>query len=181
MVEQVTLNHLVGGSNPSRSTIYSPVLLNKRELEITTLKILLSTLLICLSSFAFANDMQFQFNSPSFNGSGYTAHVVGVYQLEQANKQKIKDNVSLAKAEEAAKAAADPINQFVMTLNSMVYQQLSQQVTNSIFGNGVEHGIITFGATTISWQKNLNGTVTVTTVTPNGRTELIVPNTTFVQ
>ena len=117
----------------------------------------------------------------AFNGSGYTAHVTSIYQLEQANKQKIKDNASLAKAEEAAKAASDPINQFVMTLNSMVYQQLSQQVTNSIFGNGVDHGLITFGATTISWQKNLNGTVTVTTVTPNGRTELIVPNTTFVQ
>ena len=125
--------------------------------------------------------MQFQFNSPAFNGSGYTAHVTSIYQLEQANKQKIKDNASLAKAEEAAKNASDPINQFVMTLNSMVYQQLSQQVTNSIFGNGVDHGLITFGTTTISWQKNLNGTVTVTTVTPRGTTELIVPNTTFVQ
>ena len=48
--------------------------------------------------------MEFQFNSPSFNGNGYTAHVTGIYQLEQANKQKIKDNQSLAKAEEAAKA-----------------------------------------------------------------------------
>ena len=145
------------------------------------MRTLLSFILICFSSFALANDIQFQFNSPAFNGSGYTAHVTSIYQLEQANKQKIKDNASLAKAEEAAKAASDPINQFVMTLNSMVYQQLSQQVTNSIFGDGVDHGIITFGATTISWQKNLNGTVTVTTVTPNGRTELIVPNTTFVQ
>ena len=134
-----------------------------------------------LSSSALANDYLFQFNSPAFNGNGYTAHVTGIYQLEQANKQKIKDNLSLAKAEEAAKAAADPINQFVMTLNSMVYQQLSQQVTNSIFGNGVDHGIITFGTTTIQWQKNLNGTVTVTTVTPRGTTELIVPSTTFVQ
>ena len=139
-------------------------------------------LVACLiSSSCLANDLQFQFNSPAFNGSGYTAHVTSVYQLEQANKQKIKDNASLAKAEEAAKAASDPINQFVMTLNSMVYQKLSQQVTDSIFGNGTDHGIVTFGATTIQWQKNLNGTVTVTTVTPNGRTELIVPNTTFVQ
>ena len=139
-------------------------------------------LVACLiSSSCLANDLQFQFNSPAFNGSGYTAHVTSVYQLEQANKQKIKDNASLAKAEEAAKAASDPINQFVMTLNSMVYQKLSQQVTDSIFGSGTDHGIVTFGATTIQWQKNLNGTVTVTTVTPNGRTELIVPNTTFVQ
>lgn len=130
---------------------------------------------------AVANELSFQFNSPAFNGNGYTAHVTGVYQLEQANKQKIKDNESLAKATEAAKAAADPINQFVMTLNSMVYQKLSQQVTDSIFGNGSDHGIVTFGATTIQWQKNNDGTVTVTTMTPNGKTELIVPNTTFVQ
>jgi len=136
---------------------------------------------ILLSSNALANDLSFQFSSPAFNGNGYTSHIVGIYQLEQANKQKIKDNISLAKAEAAAKAASDPINQFVMTLNSMVYQQLSQQVTNSIFGNGVDHGVISFGTTTIQWQKNLDGTVTVSTITPNGRTDLIVPSTTFVQ
>ena len=144
------------------------------------MKILFVTVALFATS-AVANELSFQFNSPAFNGNGYTAHVTGVYQLEQANKQKIKDNESLAKATEAAKAAADPINQFVMTLNSMVYQKLSQQVTDSIFGNGVDNGIITFGATTIQWQKNNNGTVTVTTVTPNGRTELIVPNGVFVQ
>jgi hypothetical protein len=139
-------------------------------------------LLICLyTNVSFATDLQFEFNSPAFNGNGYTAHVTGIYQLEQANKQKIKDNLSLAKAEAAAKAASDPINQFVMTLNSMVYQQLSQQVTNSIFGNGVDHGVISFGTTTIEWQKNVDGTVTVSTITPNGRTDLIVPSTTFAQ
>jgi hypothetical protein len=145
------------------------------------MKLFFAFIISLFSTLSFANDLTHEFISPSFNGNGYTAHVTGIYQLEQANKQKIKDNASLAKAEESAKAASDPINQFVMTLNSMVYQQLSQQVTNSIFGNGVDHGIIAFGATTISWQKNLNGTVTVRTVTPNGTTELIVPNTTFVQ
>ena len=133
------------------------------------------------ASVANANDLQFNFNSPAFNGNGYTAHVTGIYQLEQANKQKIKDNEALKQAQAAAKAASDPINQFVMTLNSMVYQKLSQQVTDSIFGNGVDHGVIAFGTTTISWQKNVDGTVTVTTVTPNGTTQLIVPSTTFVQ
>jgi hypothetical protein len=145
------------------------------------MRLLFAFIIFIFSTNVFANDMSFEFNSPAFNGNGYTAHVTGIYQLEQANKQKIKDNASLVKAEEAAKAASDPINQFVMTLNSMVYQQLSQQVTNSIFGNGVDHGIISFGTTTIQWQKNVNGTVTVSTITPNGRTDLIVPNTTFAQ
>jgi hypothetical protein len=145
------------------------------------MKLKLAFIISLFVSQASATDLQFEFRSPAFNGNGYTAHVTSVYQLEQANKQKIKDNLSLAKAEAAAKAASDPINQFVMTLNSMVYQQLSQQVTNSIFGNGVDHGVISFGTTTIEWQKNLDGTVTVSTITPNGRTDLIVPSTTFVQ
>lgn len=145
------------------------------------MRLLLAFIIVLITSPSVAADLEFQFNSPVFNGNGYTSHIVGVYQLEQANKQKIKDNISLAKAEAAAKAASDPINQFVMTLNSMVYQQLSQQVTNSIFGNGVNHGIISFGTTTIQWQKNLDGTVTVSTITPTGRTDLIVPSTTFVQ
>jgi hypothetical protein len=145
------------------------------------MRLLFAFIIFIFSTNAFATDMSFEFNSPAFNGNGYTAHVTGIYQLEQANKQKIKDNLSLAKAEAAAKAASDPINQFVMTLNSMVYQQLSQQVTNSIFGNGVDHGVISFGTTTIQWQKNVDGTVTVSTITPNGRTDLIVPSTTFAQ
>ena len=145
------------------------------------MRVLFVFLFALFASVANANDLQFNFNSPAFNGNGYTAHVTGIYQLEQANKQKIKDNQSLLQAQAAAKAASDPINQFVMTLNSMVYQKLSQQVTDSIFGNGVDHGVIAFGTTTISWQKNVDGTVTVTTVTPNGTTQLIVPSTTFVQ
>ena len=145
------------------------------------MRVLFVFLFALFASVANANDLQFNFNSPAFNGNGYTAHVTGIYQLEQANKQKIKDNEALQQAQAAAKAASDPINQFVMTLNSMVYQKLSQQVTDSIFGNGVDHGVIAFGTTTISWQKNVDGTVTVTTVTPNGTTQLIVPSTTFVQ
>jgi hypothetical protein len=130
---------------------------------------------------AFASDLQFNFNSPAFNGSGYTSHVTSVYQLEQSNKQKIRDEQSLANAQAAAKAASDPINQFVMTLNSMVYQKLSQEVTDSIFGTGGNAGNVSFGTTTISWFKNNDGTVTVNTMTPNGTTQLIIPTTTFVQ
>jgi hypothetical protein len=135
----------------------------------------------CLTTAAVANDLQFNFNSPAFNGNGYTAHITTIYQLEQGNKQKIKDDKSLTEAQAAAKAASDPINQFVMTLNSMVYQKLSQQVTDSIFGTGGNSGNVSFGTTTISWSKNSDGTVTVNTMTPNGITQLIIPTTTFVQ
>jgi len=135
----------------------------------------------CLTTAVFANDLQFNFNSPAFNGNGYTSHITTIYQLEQGNKQKIKDDKSLTEAQAAAKAASDPINQFVMTLNSMVYQKLSQQVTDSIFGTGGNSGNVSFGTTTISWSKNPDGTVTVNTMTPNGMTQLIIPTTTFVQ
>ena len=145
------------------------------------MRVLFVFIFALFASVANANDLQFNFNSPAFNGNGYSAHITEIYQLEEANKQKIVDNKSLASAQAAAKAASDPVNQFVMTLNSMVYQQLSQQVTNSIFGNGIDHGVIAFGTTTISWQKNTDGTVTVNTVTPNGTTQLIVPSTTFAQ
>jgi hypothetical protein len=133
------------------------------------------------STVAYASDLQFNFNSPAFSGNGYTSHLTTIYQLEQANKQKIKDDKSLAVAQASAKAASDPINQFVMTLNSMVYQKLSQEVTDSIFGTGGNSGNVSFGTTSISWYKNNDGTVTVNTMTPNGMTQLIIPTTTFVQ
>ena len=145
------------------------------------MRFLIALILFLTPCISFGGDLQFQFNSPSFNGNGYSAHVLGIYQLEQANKQKIKDADTIAAAQAAAKAAADPTNQFIATLNSMMYQQLAQQVTNSIFGNGSNHGVINVGANTIQWQKNLDNTVAVTITTPTGTTTVTVPTANFVQ
>ena len=45
---------------------------------------------------ASASEIVHQFNSPSFNGVGYSSHVLTIEQLEATRKQKIKDNEKAA-------------------------------------------------------------------------------------
>ena len=95
--------------------------------------------LILLLLFPFAvnsAEIQHSFNSPSFSGVGYSAHVLTIKQLEDQQKEKNKAIVDAIKA----KAESDAMNtaqaRFVANLESRVYSQLAKQLTDSMFGDG---------------------------------------------
>jgi len=124
--------------------------------------------LFLASSLSFANELQFQFNSPSFSGIGYSSHILTIQQLEnQAVSQNQAAAQSLA-AQAAAASANTPQAQFVSNLQSRIYSQLAQQITNSLFGdNGSSScttsttcpsGEVDVGGNTISWKLGVTGT-----------------------
>jgi hypothetical protein len=137
-------------------------------------------LFVMYSSSVSANDLIFQYNSPSFNGNGYSSHVLGIYQLELNAKQKIQDAQTVANAQAAALKLQDPVYQFMTNLNAMVYQQLAKQITDTMFGqSNSTGGTVNFQGTTITWNKNLDSSITLT-ITENSRvTSLTVPAGTF--
>ena len=144
------------------------------------MKILFIFIMSLLCTCAYANDLQFQYISPSFNGNGYTAQVLGIEQIQEANKQNILNQQAAAAANAAAAKAADPVNQFMSTLNSMIYQQLAQQITATMFGqSNATSGAAAFNGTTISWSKASNGTINLTIQNANGITTLNVPANSF--
>ena len=55
-----------------------------------------------ISSASLANELNFTFKSPAFNGNGYSAHVLTIENLEQTRKQKIIDDAKAAAAQKAA-------------------------------------------------------------------------------
>ena len=68
----------------------------------------------------------FSFKSPSFNGNGYSAHVLTIENLEHTRKQEIKDKIE-AELDKAKREAEDTnLNKFLNKLESRIYAQISQ-------------------------------------------------------
>ena len=101
--------------------------------------------LILVSSNALATELQFQFKSPSFNGAGYSAHVLTIENLEATRRQKLVED----KKAEAIKAASDAKNtnlaKFLNNLESRIYATLSQKIAEELFkDNGATSGAFVF-------------------------------------
>jgi hypothetical protein len=83
-----------------------------------------------------ANDLVFGFNSPAFNGNGYSTHVLTIHQLEQQRKDKIVADEQA----EIDRAERDYRNtnayKFQNNLESRIYAQLSRQIADALFGEG---------------------------------------------
>jgi hypothetical protein len=132
---------------------------------------------ISLTAFAVhASELVHQFNSPAFNGSGYSSHVLTIGQLETQRQQKIKDEKQSAidKAEREAKNSN--IAKFLVNVESRIYAQLSKQLADQMFAEGGKNnGTMDFQGTTISWVKT-GSDVTLTILETNGnRTDITVP------
>ena len=125
---------------------------------------------------AIASELVHQFNSPAFNGSGYSSHVLTIGQLETQRQQKIKDEKQSAidKAEREAKNSN--IAKFLVNVESRIYAQLSKQLADQMFAEGGKNnGTMDFQGTTISWVKT-GSDVTLTILETNGnRTDITVP------
>lgn len=142
-------------------------------------KVVILSLLVYYSS-VYSSELTHQFNSPSFNGVGYSTHVLTIETMEAQRKQKIKDeaNAAIAKAELAAKNTN--LAKFLVNVESRIYAQLSKQLADSLFAEGsATSGQMDFEGTNISWIKT--GTdVTLVIVEPSGnRTEITVPIASF--
>ena len=140
------------------------------------MKKLVTGIALLISSASYANEMQFQFKSPAFNGVGYSSHVLTIENLEATRKQKQYDD---AKAE-AAKAAADAKNtnlaKFLNNLESRIYATLSQKIAEQLFKqDGNTSGSFDVAGSHIQW--NADGSnVNLTIVDAGGNTtQITVP------
>lgn len=141
--------------------------------------ICISTLLLMCVSVQ-AAELVHQFNSPSFNGVGYSSHVLTIEQLEAQRKQKLKDEATAAQAKADLAAKNTNLAKFLVNVESRIYAQLSKQLADSMFAdNGATSGNLDFQGTSISWVKSSTD-VTLTIIETNGnRTDITVPIGTF--
>ena len=141
-------------------------------------KYLLVLLTISLNSNA--AELVHQFNSPAFNGVGYSTHVLTIETIEAQRKQKIKDDQKAAADKAERDAKNTNLAKFLVNVESRIYAQLSKQLADAMFADGgATNGTMDFQGTNISWVKT--GTdVTLTITEQNGnRTDITVPIASF--
>lgn len=129
-------------------------------------------------------DLVHKWKSPSFSGMGYSAHVLGIEQL-QFNRQQDIDDAARAEEERLERELEQStLNKFIRNVESRIYATLSKQMVDNMFascGGENEPTCATSGSTdiegaTISWTKDeTTGAITLVVDGPDGYTEISIP------
>ena len=124
----------------------------------------------------------YTFKSPSFNGNGYSSHVLTIENQEHTRKEQIKKDIQAALDKAANDAKNTNLQKFLNNLESRIYAQISQNVATAMFATGgTDNGTINFEGSVISWQKNGTDSIILTVTDPTGSiTTINVPLGQFV-
>lgn len=122
------------------------------------------TTVLGLASGASAQQLVYTPINPTFGGNPFNSS----HLLATANAQ----NQFLPKS--ASSSAPTQAQQFASQLQSTILAGVAQQISNAIFGNNPQQsGTISFGGTTVSFQRGLDN-VTINITDPSGVTTTIV-------
>ena len=140
------------------------------------MRFLTISLTILLSSSAVASELQFQYKSPSFNGIGYSAHVLTIENLEATRRQKIAEDKKAQAASEAAAAKNTNLAKFLNNLESRVYATLSQKIAEQLFSdNGATNGSFDIASNNVQWSSDGSQITLRITDAGGSVTEVVVP------
>jgi len=117
----------------------------------------LAVFLVFLVTTVTAEPLGFQFKSPSFNGNGYSAHVLTIENQEHSRKQEIKDKIEAELEKQKREAEDTNLNKFLNNLESRIYAQISQDLATAMFaadGSGPTSGTLNFEGNIIYWNKS---------------------------
>jgi membrane-bound inhibitor of C-type lysozyme len=128
---------------------------------------------VCVSAAPF-ND--YSFKSPSFNGQGYSSHVLTIENQEFTRKAQIQKDIQAALDKAAADAKNTNLQKFLNNLESRIYAQISQNLATAMFANGGSNsGTLNFEGNTIFWTKDSNNVYLTVTDTTGNQTQITVP------
>lgn len=139
---------------------------------------------------ASSGQLDYQFNSPSFNGAGYGTYALTIKQLQDQAKANNEAKAQAIEQAAISAAANTPQAQFVANLQSRIYSQLALNITNTLFGATGQPscgnncgGTMDVGGNTITWSlNNASNTINIRIVNnnnPNQYTNMTVPIGTF--
>jgi len=99
----------------------------------------------------------YQFKSPSLNGSGYGTFQMAIENEQYSRAQAIQQALLAAAQQAKSDALNTPINQFLTNLESRIYAQISQNLATAMFAGGSSStGQIQFQGNTIFYNNTGN-------------------------
>ena len=118
----------------------------------------------------------FTFKSPSFNGSGYSSHVLTIENQERTRQVQVQKDIQAALDKAAADAKNTNLQKFLNNLESSIYAQISQNLATAMFANGGStSGTLGFEGNTIFWTKDSSNVYLTVTDTVGNQTQITVP------
>lgn len=137
-----------------------------------------------LSATAFATPINdFSFKSPSFNGSGYSSHILTIENQENTRRAQIAKDIQAALDKAKAEEKNTNIAKFMNNLESRIYAQISQNLATAMFANNNCsssnsvgcNGTLSFEGNTIFWNKDSTNIYLQVTDTIGNQTTVTVP------
>jgi len=98
----------------------------------------------------------FEFKSPSFNGNGYSAHVLTIENQEHSRKKVIAEKLESQLKEAVREKGSTNIAKFMSNLESRIYAQISQDLATAMFtddSSSPTSGTLNFEGNIINWAK----------------------------
>jgi len=96
----------------------------------------------------------FTFKSPSFNGNGYSSHVLTIENLQHTRRDAIEREIQAALEREKNEAKNTNIAKFMNNLESRIYAQISQNLATAMFAEGGSTtGTLDFEGNLINWSR----------------------------
>ena len=118
----------------------------------------------------------YQFKSPSFNGNGYSSHVLTIENQEYTRQQQIAKDIQAALQAQQTAAQNTNIAKFLNNLESRIYAQISQNLATAMFANGGSNsGTLNFEGNSIFWTKDSSNVYLTVTDTVGNQTTVTVP------
>ena len=125
----------------------------------------------------------YSFKSPSFNGSGYSSHVLTIENQENTRRAQVAKDIQAALDKEVAAGKNTNIAKFMNNLESRIYAQISQNLATAMFANNNCsssnsvgcNGTINFEGNTIFWNKDSDNIYLQVTDTTGNQTTVTVP------
>ena len=118
----------------------------------------------------------YSFKSPSFNGSGYSSHVLTIENQETTRRAQVAKDIQAALDKAKADASNTNIAKFMNNLESRIYAQISQNLATAMFASGGSNsGTMNFEGNTIFWTKDSSSIYLTVTDTTGNQTQVTVP------
>ena len=138
--------------------------------------ILCNLLMIATLTAGAAPIADYSFKSPSFNGQGYSSHVLTIENQEATRKKALAD-AKLQAAKDAASAAQNTnLVKFLNNLESRIYAQISQNLATAMFATGGSNsGVLNFEGNTIACSKDSTNVYMTVTDLAGNITNVTVP------
>ena len=124
-----------------------------------------------------ADEIKFNFKSPSFSGIGTSAHYLTIEQQEFSRKEQLKADLKALEEQRKRAEENSVISRFTKNLESRIFAQISRQIVEQLFGENPETtGSFTLFDNIISWSSDGTYiTLTIFNTLDCTTTEIIVP------